>query len=279
MHHSIWINDKNTFDDFSIIPITRPVVNEPEPITVYVDVHGTDGPLDLSEALTGMTLYKNRTGSWDFHIKNYRLSWDAICHNLSNYFHGKRMKVILEDDRDYYYMGRLELDKFSAPPKISIKYNLEPYKYEICSGNEPWLWDPFSFETGIIRNYGGPEVIVNGDGTITEVPPIVERGYTIMGPLVVDGDNSLKIEYQDIRTERPVPIIIYVFQDSQNDMSVKLGGGSTSYPLEVGKLNNLTAMLAADLSNPRFGYIGREGKTFVFSGHGGVYIKFQGGWL
>ena len=152
MGHSIWIDDKDIFEDFSLVPVTRPVVNEPETITKYVDVYGVDGPLDLSEALTGQMMYKNRKGTWEFHIKNYSDSWDNIIHRLANYIHGRRVVVRLEDDAWYYYMGRLELDKFSSAPDVKINYNLEPYKYE-PSTFQDWLWDPFNFENGIIREY------------------------------------------------------------------------------------------------------------------------------
>lgn len=272
---------KNTWDTYHLVPSSRPVVNPPEVRTMYVDVPGVDGVIDLTTSLTGDVLYKNREGSWDFVVANDYEDWTAIYHKLMNEIHGKKWLVSLQDDPNYYYKGRLSVNEWKSErnwSKITLDYHFEPYKYEFNTGNEPWLWDPFSFETGYIRNYGGPEVIVNSDNTITEVPPITEGGYTVMGPLIVDGDDSLTIEYQDIRTERPIPTIIYVYQGSTN-VTVKLGGGSTAYPLETGKLNNLTTILAADLIDPRFGYIGREGRTFVFSGHGSVYIKFQGGWL
>ena len=42
---------------------------------------------------------------------------------------------------------------------------MEPYKYEINSSLEDWLWDPFSFETGVIREY--KDLVVNGTLWVT----------------------------------------------------------------------------------------------------------------
>lgn len=163
MYHSIYIGDKNTWDDFYLIPTTRPLVNSPEPRTMYVDVYGIDGTLDLSTALTGGVLYKNREGSWEFIVENGHENWEVLHHKLSNYLHGKKFKIVLEDDPGYYYLGRLSLEEWKSDNNwsvVTIKYYLDPYKYEMTSSVEDWLWDPFSFETGIVREYGA--ITVNG---------------------------------------------------------------------------------------------------------------------
>lgn len=163
--HSISIDGEDLLEAFCLVPVTRPVVNEPASVRLYVDTHGIDGPLDLSEALTGFMTYQNRTGSWEFYVKNHTIRWDALLHKIANRLHGRKVAVVLEDDPGYYYVGRLEVDKLSSAPKISISYNFEPYKYEITGSTDDWLWDPFSFEAGVIREYG--ELTVDGALTLT----------------------------------------------------------------------------------------------------------------
>ena len=46
MYHSITIGSKNTWDDWYLIPSSRPVVNPPKPKTKYIDIPGADGHLD-----------------------------------------------------------------------------------------------------------------------------------------------------------------------------------------------------------------------------------------
>lgn len=167
MYHSIYIGEKNTWDDFHLVPSTRPVVASPEVRTMYIDVHGTDGTLDLSTALTGGIQYKNREGSWSFVVANWYENWEVIHHKLSNYLHGKQFKIVLEDDPHYYYLGRLSINEWKSDKinsSVTINYYLDPYKYELNTSIEPWLWDPFNFETGIIREYG--DITVDGTTTL-----------------------------------------------------------------------------------------------------------------
>ena len=53
MYHSITIGTKNTWDDWHLIPKSRPLVNPPSVKTNVVDIPGGDGALDLSTALSG----------------------------------------------------------------------------------------------------------------------------------------------------------------------------------------------------------------------------------
>ena len=157
MYHSIIIQDKNTYTDYKLIPTSRPAVNPPEPKTNYADVNGINGTLDLSTVLIGHMLYNNRSGQWDFIVKKRVLPWQAEYMELLNALHGRYFdRIRLEDDLYYYYKGRLTVKSWKSDKVntgVSIGYYLEPYKYEDTNSLEDWLWDPFSFETGIIREY------------------------------------------------------------------------------------------------------------------------------
>ena len=61
MYHSITFGDKNTFDDWHLIPTSRPVIAPPPFRSHTEDIPGGFGSLDLSEALTGYPLNDNRT--------------------------------------------------------------------------------------------------------------------------------------------------------------------------------------------------------------------------
>lgn len=163
MYHSITLGEKNTWDDWHLLPSSRPVVNPPNVKTQYVDIPGGNGVLDLTESLTGYPLYEQRIGSWEFYVKNGYQAWNVLYYEILNYLHGKRLKVILEDDPSYYYEGRLTVNEWKSDSwwsTIVIDYELYPYKKEISTSIEDWLWDPFNFETGVIREYRN--LVVNG---------------------------------------------------------------------------------------------------------------------
>ena len=64
MYHSINFGNKNTWDDWRLIPTSRPVFLPPDVKKVLVDLPGSDGVIDLTESLTGYVKYGNRKGSF-----------------------------------------------------------------------------------------------------------------------------------------------------------------------------------------------------------------------
>lgn len=170
MYHSITYGDKNTWDDWHIVPATRPVFLPPEVKTNYVDVPGADGHIDISEALSGEVLYKNRSGSMTFYVMNGYMSWEHLYSEIMNYLHGQKMQVYLEDDPYYYYEGRFSVNTWRSEKsrsEIVIDYNVSPYKINKFSSAEAWLWDPFDFLDGVVREYDN--LTINGTYILTVV--------------------------------------------------------------------------------------------------------------
>ena len=141
---------KNTWKDWHLIPSTRPTVAEAGPVTNFVDIPGRRlGPIDTTEYLTGGVVYGARSGSFEFQIANDYEYWESIRRHVVNYLHGKRMKMVLEDDPGWYFEGRFSVGGIkpgAVSSSITINYVLGPYKYYINAGGD-WLWDPFNFET------------------------------------------------------------------------------------------------------------------------------------
>ena len=155
MYHSIAIGNKNTYDDWHLIPSSRPVILPPPIKTNYIDIPGRDGKLDYSEALLGRPTYENRTGSLEFIVENGYRDWAGLYTEIMQNLHGKRKNICLEDDPGYYYTGRLAVSDWESASDgtwstITIDYELEPFKYDIGFAVYNWLWNPFNFDTGII---------------------------------------------------------------------------------------------------------------------------------
>ena len=162
MYHSVKFGDKNTWDDWYLIPNSRPIFTPPEQKTNYLDIPGGNGSLDMSEILTHYPVYNNRTGSFTFKIMNDGAASYPECNprklddtysRIMAHLHGKRMQAVLEDDDQYFYIGRFHVEGITPGPDwstIEIGYNVDPYKYEVLSTMDDWLWDPFNFETGVI---------------------------------------------------------------------------------------------------------------------------------
>lgn len=128
---------------------------------------GSDGVLDFSESLTGDTKYQNRILTIILN-KAKNQSCLAEYSKIQNDLHGKRMKIILSEDQNFYYYGKVKVkdyDRYSLVHFIEIECDVEPYKYDLTSSDEDWLWDPFSFEDGIINET--KDLVVNGELEIT----------------------------------------------------------------------------------------------------------------
>lgn len=153
MYHSITFGDKNTWDDWQIVPSSRPVFNPPSLKRRLLDIPGADGSIDLSESLTGYPVYENREGSLEFIVMNGYKEWYQAYSDIMDYLHGRTMRSILEDDREYFYEGRFTINEWKSSKdrsRIIIDYNLGPYKWLTHASLDDWEWDTFNFYTGII---------------------------------------------------------------------------------------------------------------------------------
>lgn len=208
MYHSIIIGDKNTWADWYLIPSSRPVFNPPSPKTKFVDIPGSDWHLDMSTVLTGDIAYEARTGSIEFIVDNGFLSdyraekWHLLYSDILDYIHGQLMKATLEDDPAYYYEGRFSVNEWASEPKnskITIDYTVNPYKLEVTSSLEDWLWDSFCFEDGIIREYKDLRVDGNLEFVITGRRMVVVPSFIVAS----DDGRGMKVKFNGTTYDLP----------------------------------------------------------------------------
>lgn len=128
----------------------------PQPKTRLVDIPGGDGSIDLTEVNTGRPAYKDRNGMelvFDLMDGDYK-TWFMKYSQFADCVHGRKVKMVLDDESEHYYMVRLEIDGEKSNPvygQITLKGTAEPFKYDLQSSAEDWLWDSFNFYTGVIR--------------------------------------------------------------------------------------------------------------------------------
>lgn len=149
-YHSIIIGDYNTWDSWHIVPTTRPLVNPPEVVKDYVEIAGADGALDFTETLTGKPVFKNREGSWEFIVLNDYQNWVDLYNLLLTKIHGREFDIVLEDEPDYVYHGRLVLNEWKSEEhnsKITIDYVIDPYKKRSSTYVDDWKWNDLTCNT------------------------------------------------------------------------------------------------------------------------------------
>lgn len=233
MYHSITFGDKNTWDDWHLIPKTRPVINPPEPKTNLIDIPGGNGMLDLSPMPGGRPVYSNRTGTIDFYVNDDRKSWHEIYSEIMAYLQGQKMRMVLEDDPDHYYEGRYRVSAWKSEANwsvITIEYNVGPFKKEIAASLGEWLWDTFNFETGVIRIY--KDIRVSGATTVRIV------GLAMPTSVIITASSPMTVQHMG--REYAVPAGQHTVYDitlwpGENEM-IFTGSGTVTIEYEGGVL-------------------------------------------
>ena len=161
----------HTLDDWDFALGNNNYISEPVMETKYIDVPYRDGLIDASTALTGRPIYKKRQLSFNLGGVRERLAWDAVISGIRNNVNGRICRLTIDNDKGYYWRGRVFIEDFDRSRGLgSFTLNVpsaEPYKYSVNSSSEPWLWDPFNFETDMITYEGAWDV----NGSLTETIP------------------------------------------------------------------------------------------------------------
>ena len=250
MIQSITFGNKNTWDDWKILPVERPVFAPPKPKTNYIDIPGGNGALDFSESLSGYPVFENRSGTFQFRVMNDYTEWHIRYSEIMEYLHGQSRRAILADDPDWFYKGRFSVDGWDSGDTwslITIGYTVDPYKWSIISSVDPWIWDTFNFDTGIIWQQSFSDISIDSPSSwVTKTFEGVLFGKSPISPTFnVSGASGLNVRFVNAflgidktvylsNGENYVPDFIFFGQDSYSLMFK--GVCTVSIEFRVGRL-------------------------------------------
>ena len=225
----------NTWDDWHLIPSSRPSVATAGVATNYVTIPGRDGSIDMTTFLVNRPVYSDRSGSWEFIVDNDHEYWETIRQKIMTFLHGKRMKFVLEDDPNWYWEGRFTVDSWNSEAsnsKITINYTVGPYKKRIASeGDRDIIWDTFNFETDddYYAGLGGIEL----DGG--DPYELTLTGYDYPSPVsadvTVESGDSVSITFNGTTTTVSTTGVVSIgrMQPGANSLSMSGTGTVTIY--------------------------------------------------
>lgn len=129
----VTFGNKHSYWDWGLMLKSPPKISSPEPKTHYVDIPGTHGAMDLTEALTGKVQYHNRKIEFEFiDAMADREDWSAIYSDILSELHGQMKEISLDDDPTHYYKGRVTV---GDPERVNEKAvtlkmtaEVEPFK-------------------------------------------------------------------------------------------------------------------------------------------------------
>lgn len=180
------INGYHTYKDLGLVVGNNNVVQPPVPKLNIIDIPGSSVRLDLTETLTDRTEYEGRTLTFEFGIQAPKEEWAGICKKTLLLFHGKKVKVVMDSEPEYYYEGRATLsglDRVGSIGTFTMSVDAEAFKYDLSDSTGNWEWDSLNFETGMIREYsdiavdGSTSLLIQGSD-IPMVPTFTVTNYS-----------------------------------------------------------------------------------------------------
>lgn len=209
----------HTYNDWGLYIQNTDYIGEPLQVTNIVQVPGREGYIDLSKSLDGHAIYSSRPISVELAGFHEKQNWDGVVSKFRNEISGRTCQFIFDNDTGYYWRGKVAIKDFSSILSVGkLRIDLpeaEPYKYSVETSQEPWKWDPFNFETGIIIFIG--ELVVSGSRTVN-----IPHGHMPISPeLYVSNRTSgtFKVTYEGTQ---------YTLADGMNKVpAIVVGGDST----------------------------------------------------
>jgi phage-related protein len=161
-------------DDFGLI-LSKKEMGAPNVKTKTIDVEGADGVLDLTDFF-GEPKYDNVTHKFEFTTLASMTEFLSLFSRIKNAIHGKKVRIILDDDPTFFYMGRCFVSSFTSEKgvgTVSVECECEPYKYRIA-------------KTVVTQAVEGTQSITLTNGRKRAVPEVS-----------IDTTGSMNIVYQE----------------------------------------------------------------------------------
>lgn len=162
----------HSYDDLNLI-LTGKEIGSPEVKSMKIDLPGADSALDMTEAF-GEPKYEDVTHKFEFATLAPYREFPSVYSRIKNLIHGKKMRIILDDDPLYAWVGRCYVTKFTNEKTvgiISVECDCEPYKNRIA-------------KTVVTQAVNGTAAITLTNGRKRAVPEVN-----------IETDGSLRIEF------------------------------------------------------------------------------------
>lgn len=151
-------------------------IGAPSVKTKMLEIEGADGSIDYTDFFGGPK-YGEATHVFPFSTLVPRSDFLSHYSFVKNALHGRKLRIVLDDDPGFYYVGRCYVSKFTSPDGIgiiSVECECEPYKYK-------------TEKTVVTRAVDGTDTIVLTNSRKRAVPEIT-----------ITTETSLNIVYQDV---------------------------------------------------------------------------------
>lgn len=194
----IRFGDMHSYDDLKLI-LSSKEMGSPAVKSKKLDIEGSDSALDLTDFF-GEPKYEDVTHKFQFSTIVPYSEFMTLFSTIKNAIHGKKMRIILDDDPLFYWMGRCYVSGFTnerSIGQVQVECDCEPYKYKLE-------------KTVVTQAVSGTQVISLTNGRKRAVPTITTTAamtiafgggtwtnsagtYTIPELELVQGENTVTV--------------------------------------------------------------------------------------
>jgi hypothetical protein len=173
MMKGIWFDNIHSYDDLNLV-LSEVNIPPAKVKTNYVDIPGGDGSLDLTESL-GEVKYEDRDCSFTFTVFPSD-NFEEKKTYIGNLLNGKRCKIVVDKDPDYYWIGRCFVNEYASNKnvhQIVMSAIVSPYKLKT---NQTTITVPAG--TDVVRTLANDRKTVIPTITTTANAVIIFNGST-----------------------------------------------------------------------------------------------------
>ncbi|WP_458397151.1 hypothetical protein [Anaerotignum sp.] len=156
----ITFGNLHSFNDLRLI-LTSKEMGSPEIKVRKIDIEGADSAIDYTDFF-GEPKYSDVPHKYNFTTIVHQAEFLSLFSTVKNALHGKKMRIVLDDDPLFYYVGRLNVSSFTNEKNIgyiSVYADCEPYKYKLA-------------KTVVSKAVNGTNTVVLVNGRKRSVPTI-----------------------------------------------------------------------------------------------------------
>ena len=199
--NGVTFGDLHSFNDLNLI-LNSKEIGSPAVKTKTIEIEGADSSLDLTEFF-GEAKFENVIHKFQFSTIVPQTQFLSLFSAVKNALHGKKMRIILDGDPLFYYIGRIHVSSFTNEKSvgiISIECDCEPYKYKI---EKTVISKAVNGTQAIIltnsRKRAVPEVQIESDGTLNivygegHIWDLGRGSYTLPELELVEGANTVTV--------------------------------------------------------------------------------------
>ena len=128
----ITFGELHSYRDLNLI-LSEKEIGAPHVKAKLIEIEGADGTIDLTDFF-GEPKYGDVTHKFTFSTIVPRNDFLSQYSMIKNALHGQKLRIVLDDDPSFYYVGRCYVSSFTNEKnigKITVECECEPYKYKL----------------------------------------------------------------------------------------------------------------------------------------------------